>query len=522
MGAQTFGTAVYSLEIPSIYFGITIGLAILISVKASQQTVLIYMRTNPVFNLYVWILSFMFLLDNHLFRLFDMPHLAKLMPNYVTATIALSFEGFLNGFDTGTIGSVVHMKQFATTFGDLSATVRGITVSMILLTGIIPSLLAGQLADKYGRLRIISPGAALFALGALLQTTSFSLGQFILGRAVSGIGQGVFLGNIAVYLAEIAPPVEEVASPPCLSSWQLSASVSDTSLPTRRAPLKIALRGVFQSINTEILILRHPQDPTVRTKFPVKGIPTGTDAITYYAPALFDQAGISQSNSSLIASGVSSITMLVVSIPASILADKWGRRTSAISGGVILSGLMMLMGSLYAAGAVGPTGVARWVVVISVFAFGMAYCATWNVVTSYGTQQWAYEIYASEILPGNTRAAGNSIGMASSFFTNWLVALITPILLSASAYGAYFLFGGLTVITAIVLTVFMPETRGRSLESIQSEFRRPVFTSLMGSLCAPRARHRNPQSQSNPNTPIELLARAPEPSTAAVSSSIAA
>lgn len=127
------------------------------------------------------------------------------MPNYVTVTIALSFGGFLNGYDTGTIGSVVHMKQFAITFGDLSATVRGITVSMILLTGIIPSLLAGQLADKYGRLRIISPGAALFALGGLLQTTSFSLGQFILGRAVSGVGQGIFLGNIAVYLAEIAP-----------------------------------------------------------------------------------------------------------------------------------------------------------------------------------------------------------------------------------------------------------------------------------------------------------------------------
>ncbi|KAK1687283.1 hypothetical protein BDP55DRAFT_727239 [Colletotrichum godetiae] len=56
MGAQMFGTAVYSLEIPSIYFGITIGLAILISVKASQQTVLIYMRTNSVFNLYVWMI----------------------------------------------------------------------------------------------------------------------------------------------------------------------------------------------------------------------------------------------------------------------------------------------------------------------------------------------------------------------------------------------------------------------------------------------------------------------------------
>ncbi|KAK1479581.1 hypothetical protein CCUS01_04710 [Colletotrichum cuscutae] len=56
MGAQAFGTAVYSLEIPSIYFGITIGLTILIAVKASQQTVSIYMKTNSFFNLYVWMI----------------------------------------------------------------------------------------------------------------------------------------------------------------------------------------------------------------------------------------------------------------------------------------------------------------------------------------------------------------------------------------------------------------------------------------------------------------------------------
>ncbi|OHF04130.1 hypothetical protein CORC01_00469 [Colletotrichum orchidophilum] len=56
MGTQTFGTAVYSLEIPSIYFGVTIGLVILITVKACQQTILIYMRTSSIFNIYVWMI----------------------------------------------------------------------------------------------------------------------------------------------------------------------------------------------------------------------------------------------------------------------------------------------------------------------------------------------------------------------------------------------------------------------------------------------------------------------------------
>lgn len=101
--------------------------------------------------------------------------IAKLMPNYVSAATALSFAGLLNGYDTGCIGAITHMKQFAVTMGSLSATVLGITVSMIMLTGIIPSLLAGHLADKHGRLRIILPGAVLFGFGGVLQGTSFSL-----------------------------------------------------------------------------------------------------------------------------------------------------------------------------------------------------------------------------------------------------------------------------------------------------------------------------------------------------------
>lgn len=55
-------------------------------------------------------------------------------------------------------------------------------------------------------------------------------------------------------------------------------------------------------------------------------------------------------------------------------------------------------------------------------------------------------------------------------FMNWVVAFITPILLDKSAFGAYFLFGGLALGTVLVLGVYMPETRGRSLENIQEAF----------------------------------------------------
>ena len=63
-------------------------------------------------------------------------------------------------------------------------------------------------------------------------------------------------------------------------------------------------------------------------------------------------------------------------------------------------------------------------------------------------------------------------------FTNWLVAIITPIFLARSSFGAYFLFGGLTLSTLLILALFMPETRGKSLEAIQDSFRSPNAHSI--------------------------------------------
>ena len=47
-------------------------------------------------------------------------------------------------------------------------------------------------------------------------------------------------------------------------------------------------------------------------------------------------------------------------------------------------------------------------------------------------------------------------------------------LLSRSSYGAYFLFGGLSLLTTLVLASYMPETRGERLETIQEIFARPL------------------------------------------------
>lgn len=129
----------------------------------------------------------------------------KSPPGYVLASLAISMGGLINGYDTGSIGAVISMPQFEATIGALSPILVGFTVSLIMLAGAVPSVFAGWLADHHRRLKTILLGAVLFCAGALLQGTACGLPQFLLGRTVAGLGEGVFLSNVFVYISEISP-----------------------------------------------------------------------------------------------------------------------------------------------------------------------------------------------------------------------------------------------------------------------------------------------------------------------------
>lgn len=129
-----------------------------------------------------------------------------------------------------------------------------------------------------------------------------------------------------------------------------------------------------------------------------------------------------------------------------------------------MTATMFLMGSLYASDAVhAGEGAGRWAVMVCIYAFAVLYCVSWAV---------GIKCYAAEIQPQRTRASATSIAHGSNWLSNFLVALVTPSLLARSSYGAYFLFGGCTLLTAAVCFVFMPETRGLNLDEINAAFAR--------------------------------------------------
>lgn len=99
--------------------------------------------------------------------------------------------------------------------------------------------------------------------------------------------------------------------------------------------------------------------------------------------------------------------MLAISIPATIYADRWGRRMSVIVGGVGLAGCMYLIGCLYVTKSVHTSGgPGRWFVIVFIYVFALLYVSTWGLVG---------KIYASEIQPMETRAAANSIAQGLNF-----------------------------------------------------------------------------------------------------------
>jgi MFS family permease len=92
------------------------------------------------------------------------------------------------------------MPNFVETFGDFSASTHGFVVSSLLLSATFASLLSGTLSDNLGRTRALAAGALVFTIGAAIEAGSSQLGVLILGRLIVGIGEGLFLSTLVVYV----------------------------------------------------------------------------------------------------------------------------------------------------------------------------------------------------------------------------------------------------------------------------------------------------------------------------------
>ncbi len=107
------------------------------------------------------------------------------------------------GFDASVISGVV--KFIEPEFG-LTKIELGWAVSSLTLTATLAMLIAGPLSDRWGRKRVLSIAAVLYALSAILSAVAPTFVFLVVSRMLGGFGVGASLIIAPMYIAEIAPP----------------------------------------------------------------------------------------------------------------------------------------------------------------------------------------------------------------------------------------------------------------------------------------------------------------------------
>jgi MFS family permease len=187
---------------------------------------------------------------------------------------------------------------------------------------------------------------------------------------------------------------------------------------------------------------------------------TGITAVTAYSPVLLRQAGYSQLTQNGLAGGLNTVGIVGTIISAQIV-DRLGRRTCLMGGAAGLSAVNLIAASLYEVTRGSPSKASSYApaAVAMLFMFNLIYAF----------------LLPTEIFPSEMRAQGNGFGITGWALGVGMTVLINPILFASIENRAYFFFAALNLIWIPIIYVFYPETKDRSLESIESMFTTSPF-----------------------------------------------
>ncbi|GAA5029259.1 sugar porter family MFS transporter [Microbacterium fluvii] len=120
----------------------------------------------------------------------------------IALSIAAAVGGFLFGFDSSVINGAVDSIQ--QDFG-LNDVVTGFVVAVALLGCAVGAVLAGNLSDRWGRLKVMLLGAVMFFASSIGAAFAFSVWDLGLWRVIGGLGIGIASVVAPAYIAEVAP-----------------------------------------------------------------------------------------------------------------------------------------------------------------------------------------------------------------------------------------------------------------------------------------------------------------------------
>ena len=453
-----------------------------------------------------------------------MKHGSRTSVGYLLAIAGLG--GLLYGVDFGVIAAASPYIKALRLFSDAELSW---IVGAVMFGGIVSSLTAGMLAERFGRKRMIVVSATLFLVAVpVVCLSEKSLWTMLAGRVLQGMSAGYMSVVMPMYLTETLPaeirgrgtgvfqfclglglvatavtgyvvaslygaadtPVADAAKSVAwkVNFWWTLVPVSVLFVASLRLPESpVWLAGGSRSCATGGTGISDAQErvpPVPRSPFPVSLLSrryivpfllavtvltlnktTGMSSITSYSVMVFQKSGFTGSLGNVGDFAVK-LTNLVVTVIAAALVDKMGRTWLLKVGTAGMTlGLVAIGGVLLA--------IERFGVAAS-GATGLFCLVAFFVMQVFyalgpGICVW---LVLSELMPRRIRANGMAVALFMNQFVAWALASSFLPWVNAWGWASMFFFFAANGVLYFIVSLFIPETKGKTLDELENLFER--------------------------------------------------
>ncbi|KAA8650911.1 hypothetical protein EYZ11_001878 [Aspergillus tanneri] len=425
----------------------------------------------------------------------------------------------------------------------------GITASMAGGSW-LGALVSGFISDILGRKKAIMVGSVIWCIGSILVCASQNIPMLIVGRIINGFSVGICSAQVPVYITELAPPTKRgrlVGLQQWAITWGIMIMfyfIKGTAsfrvpwglqmipaillffgmifLP--ESPRWLARKDRWEECHAVLTLVHGKGDPTssfVQLEYEeIKGMceferhnadvtylelfkpnminrthvgiftqiwsqMTGMNVMMYYITYVFAMAGL-EGNNLLVSSSIQYVINVVMTVPALIWGDRWGRRNTLMFGAIFMmiwmyanAGLMASYGHAAPPGGLDGKEAQSWVirgppskaVIACTYLFVASYAISW------GPASWAYP---PELFPLRVRGKANSLCTSSNWAFNFALSYFVPPAFVNIQWKVYVLFGVFCTAMCIHVFLMFPETSGKTLEDVEAMFTDPTGIPFIG------------------------------------------
>ncbi|MEZ4969172.1 MAG: sugar porter family MFS transporter [Flavobacteriaceae bacterium] len=431
------------------------------------------------------------------------------MKKVIIWSIVTALAGFLFGFDTVVISGADKKLQ---ALWETSDVFHGTVVMAMALWGtVVGAIFGGIPTNRIGRKRTLIWIGVLYTFSAIGSALANDPISFAFFRFVGGLGVGSSTIAAPAYISEIAPKNDRgklvslyqfnivfgmliaffsnylinssgdnawrwmmgVEAIPALIYTLIMFSVPQSPRWLLSKFRKVEAKKVLEMISPNeevdkvILDIEHEIKNTVTSenifikkyRYPLLlaffiaffNQLSGINALLYYAPRIFEVAGLEESSAMLSSIGIGA-TMVIFTLLGVFLIDRIGRKKLMFFGsiGYIFSLSLTACSFFYDWGGM----------TVPIFLF--LFIAAHGI--GQGTVIW---VFISEIFPNHLRGSGQSFGSSVHWVLAAVVPSFVPILFSTIGAGTVFVFFAFMMVLQLIFVIFiMPETKGESLEEL--------------------------------------------------------